>query len=86
MSSDHDSDAIIHTVMKESQQQKKISPTKKKNAATRMHRLKHQTSMPDPFAHSESDWSFRDTWNESKKLWHKDDHEILYLVLTSSSL
>lgn len=30
MSSDHNSDAIIHTVMKESQQQKKMSPTKKK--------------------------------------------------------
>lgn len=33
---------------------------KEKNAAARIHRLKHQTSMPDPFAHSESDWSFRD--------------------------
>lgn len=40
MSSDHDSDAIIHTVMKESQQQKKMSPTKKKKCSHKNTQIK----------------------------------------------
>ena len=39
--------------------------------------------MPDPCAHSESDWSSSGCWdilNESKKLWHEEDHKTFLVV------
>lgn len=36
--------------------------------------------MPDPFMHSEGDWSSYGCWdilNESKKLWHEDHKTFL---------
>lgn len=39
--------------------------------------------MPDPFAHSESDWSSEGCWgilNKLEKLWPEEDHETFSVV------